>query len=427
LPRRSREDFVSATSQAKSPRAARASTSAPRRVLFVEASIGGVVGGSLTGILHFIDRIDRERYEPSLLLYETKVGMERYDELGVPVHVLPPLPVPTQDGGRGLAGRVVLRVTDFLQVTVPRARAVGEVLERAQPDILYLANGLTANLDGVLAGARAGLPMICHEKGYRRVGPAERFLSRWVDAEVGMTEDVTRHYQEHRVRAQRFRTIYDGIDCSQFQPGGGARIRAEFGIPVDAPVCGIVGHIQDWKGQLLVAEAVAKVRMRFPELYCLVVGGVHRQGAAYGAMLEKRIAEPDLKGHVILTGARQDVADCLDAMDVAIHSSTRPEPFGRVMIEAMALGCPLVAPREGGPVVIIADGETGFLVTPRDSNALAEGIEKLVADPTLRTRMGRAARERLDSVFDIRHHVRIMQELFDELLAGRASARRLGA
>jgi glycosyltransferase involved in cell wall biosynthesis len=418
---------VSASPQASTARSARASGTAPRRILFVEASIGGVVGGSLTGILHLIDRMDRERFEPALLLYETKVGMERYERAGVPVHVLPPLPVPTPDGGRGLLGRAWLRAADLWQVTAPRARAVGEVLVRERPDILYLANGLTANIDGVLAGARAGLPMICHEKGYRRVGPVERFLSRWVDACVGMTEDVTRHYQAHRVRARRFRTIYDGIDCAQFQPGGGVAVRTEFGIPAGAPVCGIVGHIQDWKGQLLVAEAVAKVRMRFPELYCLMVGGVHRQGAAYGAMLEKRIAQPDLAGHVILTGARQDVAACLDAMDVAIHSSTRPEPFGRVMIEAMALGCPLVAPREGGPVVIIADGETGFLVAPRDSNALAEGIEKLVADPALRARMGRAARERLDQVFDIRHHVRIMQELFDELLADRQGARRLGS
>ena len=79
---------MSASPKASPARAARASGTAPRRILFVEASIGGVVGGSLTGILHLIDRMDRERFEPALLLYETKVGMERYERAGVRVAVV---------------------------------------------------------------------------------------------------------------------------------------------------------------------------------------------------------------------------------------------------------------------------------------------------------------------------------------------------
>ena len=127
---------------------------------------------------------------------------------------------------------------------------------------------------------------------------------------------------------------------------------------------------------------------------------------------------------MILTGARRDVAACLDAMDVAIHSSTNPEPFGRVLIEAMALSRPLVAPREGGPLEIVVDGETGLLVAPRDATALAQGIDRLVADPVLRRRMGEAGRARVEAVFDIRHHVRAMEAIFEEMLArrGRAAA-----
>jgi glycosyltransferase involved in cell wall biosynthesis len=106
-------------------------------------------------------------------------------------------------------------------------------------------------------------------------------------------------------------------------------------------------------------------------------------------------------------------------MDVAIHASTNPEPFGRVLIEAMALGRPLVAPREGGPLEIVVDGETGILVPPRDASALAAAIERLIDDPELRRRMGDAGRARVDAVFDIRHHVRAMEAVFDEMLARR--------
>lgn len=386
------------------------------RICFVEASIGGVVGGSLTGILHLIERLDRRRWAPSLVLYEHKAVVPELEAAGIPVHILPPLPAPSADGGRGRFGRAVLRATDLVRVVRPRAQALREVFRREKPDLIYLANGITANLDGIFAAAGSGRPVIAHEKGFRRVGPVERFASRWVDMCVGMTEEVTQHYRDRHVRAKRFATIYDGIDCTRFAPGGGGAVRREFGIPPAAPLIGIVGHIQEWKGQLLVAEAVARVRKRFPDLRCLMVGGVHREGQAYGDELQTRIAAPDLAGHVICTGARRDVAACLDAMDVAIHSSIRAEPFGRVMIEAMALGRPVIAPDEGGPRFIVVSGETGLLVPPRDAAGLADAIEALVADPTRRLAMGRAARARIDAVFDIRHHVQAMDTLFADLL-----------
>jgi glycosyltransferase involved in cell wall biosynthesis len=166
---------------------------------------------------------------------------------------------------------------------------------------------------------------------------------------------------------------------------------------------------------------MAQLRARHPDLRCLIVGGVHRQGAEYAERMRARIATEGLTEQVILTGARRDVAACLDAMDVAIHASTNPEPFGRVLIEAMALARPLIAPREGGPLEIVVDGETGLLVPPRDPTALAGAIDRLVADPALRRRMGEAGRARVDAVFDIRQHVRAMAAVFEDRLAARRS------
>jgi glycosyltransferase involved in cell wall biosynthesis len=393
-----------------------------RRILFIESSMGGVVGGSLTGILHLIARLDRTRFAPSLALFESKAIEADLARRGVPVHVLPSLPVQRKALAPGRLARAVVRATDLWQVVGPRARAVGAVIRSEEPDVVYCANGLTANLDGVVAAAIARRPIICHEKGFRRVGPAERFMSRWVDACVCMTDEIAAHYRAHQVHARRFLTILDGIDTSEFRPGGGPAVRREFGIPPDAPLVGIVGHIQSWKGQHLVVEAVARARARHPALRCLVVGGVHREGAEYAERLRQRIAAHDLAGHVVLAGARRDVPACLDAMDVVLHSSVTPEPFGRVLIEAMALGKPLVAPREGGPLVIVVDGETGLLVTPRDPHALADAVVALLDDPARRTAMGEAGRARVDAVFDIRHHVHHMERLFDELIADRAAA-----
>jgi len=362
--------------------------------------------------------MDRQRFAPALVLYEDKHVVQDLRAAGVTVCVLPPLPDWFSDGTRGRFGRALLRVRELLSVVPPRVRALIRVMRSERSDLVYLANGITANLDALIAAAWCRLPVISHEKGFRRIGPPERLMSRWVHSCIGMTDIVTEHVRSRGARPQRFMTVYDGINCDQFAPGGGAAVRREFGIPADATVIGIVGHLQRWKGQLLVAEAVAQARQRHPDLYCLIVGGVHRLGAEYAGELRERIAALELDRHVILAGARRDVPACLDAMDIVIHSSIRAEPFGRVMIEAMALGRPLIAPREGGPLEIIVDGETGILVAPRDATALADAIMQLVADPARRLAMGRAARARVAAVFDIGHHVRTMERIFDEVLAG---------
>jgi glycosyltransferase involved in cell wall biosynthesis len=396
-----------------------ASTTAPRRVLFVEGSLGGVLGGSLTGILELLPYLDRRRYEPALVLAERKPGLDP----ATAVHVLAARADAGPVTNGSLALRMLRRGGQVFTVVLPRARELDALIRAERPDVIYLASGLNSNLGAVVAAARAGVPIVAHFKGFRRVGPVDRFLSRWIDVAITMTDEIAEHYRSRHVHAGRFVTIYDGIEPGRFATGGGAAVRREFGIPDGAPLVGIVGHIQEWKGQLVVAEAVARARRDVPELRCLVVGGIHKFGIEYGERLKARVAAPDLAGHVVLTGSRRDVAACFDAMDVAIHASTR-EPFGRVLLEAMAVGRPVVAPREGGPVEIVADGETGLLVAPRDPEALARAIVGLVRDPARRAAMGRAARARVAAVFDIHEHARRIESVLDEVVERRAAGRR---
>jgi len=393
-------------------RAALAPTASARRVLFVEASTGGVVGGSLTGILELLPELDGRRYAPALVLAEPKPGLDSSD---VTTHVLAPRPAAGPVIANTAASRAFGRGVQIFSVVVPRAVELARVLARERPDVVYLASGLNTNLGAVVAARLAGIPVVCHFKGFARVGPVDRILSRSIAVGITMTDEIADYYRDRGLRPARFQTIYDGIDPARFVGGGGAEVRRELGIPADAPLVGIVGHVQEWKGQLLVAAAVARARREMPALHCLVVGGTHRFGTAYAERLRRRIEEPDLAGHVAWPGARRDVAACIDAMDVVIHASNR-EPFGRVLLEAMAVGRPVIAPREGGPTEIVADGETGLLVPPRDADALAQAILALLRDPARRASMARAARLRVAAVFDIKAHARAVERVFDELL-----------
>src|SRR5436190_11441644 len=113
------------------------------RVLFVESSLGDVLGGSLTGILQLIDRLDRRRYVPALLLYQQKDIIADLEADGVRVHVLPPQPGWLPDGSRGRLGRSWLRMQEITSVVLPRARVVLDHLRHEPPDLVYLANGVT--------------------------------------------------------------------------------------------------------------------------------------------------------------------------------------------------------------------------------------------------------------------------------------------
>src|SRR5262249_40197487 len=156
---------------------------AARRILFVEASTGGVVGGSLTGILQLMAHLDRSRFSPVLVLFEAK----DVDTDGIPVRVLPPLPRRAAAASRGGLARGRRHASNIYTVVGPRTRALVELYRRERPDLVYLANGLRANLDGVLAAAVSRLPVVCHEKGFEEVGPLGRLASRWLDAYICMT------------------------------------------------------------------------------------------------------------------------------------------------------------------------------------------------------------------------------------------------
>jgi glycosyltransferase involved in cell wall biosynthesis len=148
-----------------------------------------------------------------------------------------------------------------------------------------------------------------------------------------MTRAVRDHCARAGVHGRRTEVVYDALDDAGFRPvRPAAAVRADLGVADGAPCVGVVGNIQEWKGQLVLVEAMARVAGAFPAARAVVIGGVHRAGAAYLEQMEQRIRDLGLGAHVIRTGFRTDVADLVNALDVVVHTSVRPEPFGRVIL-----------------------------------------------------------------------------------------------
>ena len=166
-------------------------------------------------------------------------------------------------------------------------------------------------------------------------------------------------------------------------------------LPQSGPLrVGIVGRLASWKGQHVFLEAFARA---FPtgEEQAVVIGTALFDGdEPYAQTLQPMAVQLGIAGRVTFTGFREDVAAELRQLDVLVHASVVPEPFGRVVVEGMGAGLAVVAGGQGGPAEIIEDEVNGLLIPPGDVAALARALERLAAQPELRRRLGDAARLR---------------------------------
>ena len=396
-------------------------------VLFVEASSGGVLGGSLTGLYHLMRGMDRQRFRLGMVLYESKPIEADLARLDVAVHHVARRRLPKQHGLLELEGyqrakrigliRQLLRggrqTARLLAEELPAAWALARVIRRERADVIHLGNGVRANFDGILAGLLTGVPVLCHVKGFEKYGARERWAARHVTL-LCMTQAILDACHAAGVRSPREHIVYDAVDEAWLTPQRDpAAIRRELGIPLEAPCLGIAGNIQEWKGQRVLIDALGLLADR-PDVHCVIAGGVHRAGEAYAEGLRARIAALGLGGRVHLTGFRADIPDVMNAWDIVVHASVRPEPFGRVILEGMLLGKPVIATAAGGVPELITHAETGFLVPPDDPAALAAQLRQLLADPAMARAIGSRSRDWARERFALGRHVAEMSAIYED-------------
>ena len=148
-------------------------------------------------------------------------------------------------------------------------------------------------------------------------------------------------------------------------------------------VFGLVGRISPWKGQDVFLRAFA-LAFAGTDAQARIIGSAMFGEEEYEASLRSLVDDLGISEQVVFRGFRTDVVSELAALDIAVHASTLPEPFGQVVLEAMAIGIPIIASAEGGPSEILTNGVDGVLVQPRDPAALAEAMTALAGDEGLR-------------------------------------------
>jgi glycosyltransferase involved in cell wall biosynthesis len=190
--------------------------------------------------------------------------------------------------------------------------------------------------------------------------------------------------------------VNPAVDLSKYDPRtlpSMREARKQLELPLDAPLIGIVGRLQRWKGAHTLIKAMPRLLQSRPDLHCVIVGGEHSLEADYKPFLDELVRSLGLENRVIFAGLRHDIPLWMQAMDVMVHASHN-EPFGMVVIEAMALGKPVVAGSQGGPTEIITPEVDGLLTPYGNADALAQAIERYLSDSQFAQNIGRAAAQR---------------------------------
>lgn len=400
----------------------------PRKILYVEGCRDGTVGGSHISLYSMVANLDRALYQPVVLFYDEHHIAEKMRALGADVRVLEnrrPFDVRSMlaRGSVGAPGWVgallpLQRVANFVWFFLRPALRGAAFIRHNGIALVHLNNSSSGNHEWMLASLLARVPYVSHERG---VGERLSRSSRWLGGAAATNICISSAIREALVRqglsGAKAVVVYNGIDTERVRPTlAPERVKALHGIGPDDPVIGVVGNIKKWKGQETVVQATAILKERWPGIRCLLVGDA-TVDVGYHAYLCGLVERLDLRDNVIFAGFRNNPADYINAMDVVVHPSHQPEPFGRVNIEAMYLRKPVVSTNLGGPTEIFDNGSDGILIEPDDAPLLARHVAALVDSPELRRRLGENAHRSVMSRFTIAETIRGIERIYRAVLA----------
>lgn len=397
-----------------------------KRILYFDNSDTGKVGGSHHSLLLLVKHLDSSKYEKIVVLNSDNALRPEFEKYCEKVIVWNGLSANSFWGitGRDLnpkfkkLGDKAYRVVNSL---AKKSRMVKNdiglgayiaaryfaLLRRERIDLLHLNNWFDPYW--ILAATLRRIPIIQHTRG------ASGFFyppfCHWVDKVICISDDVAGKILKGGISPNKIVRIYNAIDTNEFRPQRDAsEVRSELGIGGSHPVVAIFGNIQRWKGQDVVIRACSRLKAKYPKLVCVLFGDIIEED--FAAELQALAHSENLNGNVIFGGYRPDVADCMNASDIIVHASTSPEPFGRVIIEGMTLGKPVVASADGAAPEIIENETSGLLFAPGDWTEMAGKIDFLLRNPEKANKLSINAMKRATQKFDISGQIKYVEDVY---------------
>jgi glycosyltransferase involved in cell wall biosynthesis len=399
-----------------------------RKILYVENGIG--YGGAVICLRHLVRNLDPARYEAMVVtgrdgpLYadiardaQWQPVIDRHlDVVGMRTRLDERAWVRRVPGLRFLLRQLIARLDDVANL-LPFMLGFYRVARRYRPDLIHVNNEPLCNRGALLVARLLGIPAVCHVRGGQEGSLITPWLYRLPTHFIPVSQWVSDNVGRLGIPPERRTVVYDGLELEGLDLAtDGRAFREAHGVPADAFAVGLVGLLIPWKGQRLFLEAAKRLRSHIGNLRMLIIGGTPDECHGYEAELRRRVASEGLSDVVQFTGHIGRMPPVYNGLDVVVSASTSPEPLGTVVIEAMAMARPLVAPSHGGAVEMATHERTALLFEPRDGGDLAAQIARFHDEPDTANRLREAARVHALATFKVETHAAKVQQVYDALL-----------
>jgi glycosyltransferase involved in cell wall biosynthesis len=323
---------------------------------------------------------------------------------------------------RAEEGLDLIPIAPRTEMDLSAAWKLARVVKRLEPDVIHahdphgIAMASLALSLGSAKGGRTPALVASRRVDFHLKGNS---LSRWkhrqVDCFIAASEAIRQILLGDGVPANRTVTVHEGIDVDRVAGMPAVNVHEAFWLPHHAPLVGNIAALVPHKGQRHLIEAAHLVVQEVPDARFVILGeGELRE------QLERQVRDHHLEKHVLLPGFRTDVIGCLKGFDIFAMSSVT-EGLGTSLLDAMACGKAVVATTAGGIPEVVAEGETGVLVPPRDHAGMAQAIVRLLINEDLRARMGAAGLARVRERFTVDRMVAETADVYARV-AGKARA-----
>ena len=365
-----------------------------QRVRVVEVLATGTNGGAQEHLFSLLTRIDRSRYDTSVVALSAGSAVRKLQRAGFAVVVI-------DDPDDAIAvGALTAHLADV------RPDVVHNHMYRAETVGTRAAIAL-----GEVGHRRPYVVSTVHSSRIRSAADRELLarLTPRMDRLIAVSQAIERKIADEGRATVPVTLIYNGVDLERYNHQEPCcTLRDEYGMEPGAQIVGVVARLEPEKGHPTLLEAWPAVVRAVPNAHLLVVGEGGRREA-----LERQAAQLRIAHRVVFTGRRDDVPAVTAALDVAVLPSYR-EAQGLTILEAMALSRPVVASNVGGIPEVIEDGVSGLLVPPRDPEALAAAIVRLLVDHSYADTLARAGHEVVHDRFCIELMVKAVETIYDE-------------
>jgi glycosyltransferase involved in cell wall biosynthesis len=364
------------------------------RIRVVELLATGTSGGAQEHVFSLMSRLDRSRYEASVVSLAAGSAVRKLERAGFNVLVIDDPDDAVAVGA--LTAHLADVRADVLHTHMYRADVVGTKAA------LALANA---------GHRRPYVVSTVHSSRVRSAADREtlKALTSEMDQLIAVSRAIERKISHERPGLAPVRLIYNGVDLARYDHQEPCcTLRDEYGMEPGSQIVGVVARLEPEKGHQTLIDAWPHVLREVPDAYLLVVGEGSRRDA-----LEQQAAANRVAHRVVFTGRRDDIPAVTAALDVAVLPSHR-EAQGLSILEAMALSRPVVASDVGGIPEMIQDGVTGLLVPHDEPEALAAAIVRLLKDHSFADTIARAGHDLVHDRFCIELMVKAVEEIYDE-------------